>query len=93
MFSKIVRSIVAHTARDFAERVCDSFVEKRELFVNLPEKENTMSWTNREHRDGDRRRERYYEKQRALQALSNAALILIVGFVALAWAFARAWTN
>jgi len=52
-----------------------------------------MGRTTQEQRDGYRHRERYYEKQRAMQALSNAALILFVGFVALALAFARAWTN
>ena len=41
----------------------------------------------------NRRRERAYERDRALQALRNAAFILIAGFLALGLAFANAWNQ
>ena len=51
-----------------------------------------MRWMNREHHvDGNHRRARNFERDRALQALRNAALILVFGFVMLGLAFASAW--
>lgn len=43
--------------------------------------------------DWNRRYRRDYELDRAVEKLRNSAVILVVGFVAFALAFASAWTK
>jgi hypothetical protein len=53
-----------------------------------------MRTRRRKHRaEWDHRRARNYERDRALQALRNAAFILVAGFLALGLAFANAWNQ
>jgi hypothetical protein len=53
-----------------------------------------MRTSRRKHRaDWDHRRNRNYERDRALQAFRNAAFILVIGFLALGLAFANAWSK
>jgi hypothetical protein len=49
----------------------------------------------RKQTDGgwNHRRLRNYEWERAMQALRNAALILVLGFVVLGFAFGNAWNH
>jgi hypothetical protein len=50
--------------------------------------------TRRKHRaERNHRRNKNYKLDRALQALRNAAFILVFGFLALGLAFANAWSK
>lgn len=63
------------------------------MWASIDKKEViAMRWMKRRHRvEGNRRRERNFEKERAWQALRNAVLILFMGFVMLGIAFSAAW--